>query len=73
MDEENEIEELESQGEQPKKKAHTRNMNKQEKLVLIRECCKHADEYLPLNKIKFWAMISSLLKQQTGYDLVNPA
>lgn len=47
-------------------------MNKQEKLVLIRECCKHADEYLPLNKITFWAMISSLLKQQTGYDLVNP-
>lgn len=73
MDEENEIEELESQGEQPKKKARTRNMNKQEKLVLIRECYEHADKYRPLNKIKFWAMISSLLKQQTGYDLVNPA
>lgn len=45
-------------------------MNKQEKLVLIRECCEHTDEYCPWNKIMFWAMISS---QQTGYDLVNPA
>ena len=50
IDKENEIEELESQEEQPKKKAHMQNMNKQEKVILIRECCKHADKYCPLNK-----------------------
>lgn len=60
------------QGERPKKKTRMRNMNKQEKLILIRECCKHADEYRALNKTKFWAIISNLLKQQTGYNLVSP-
>lgn len=63
MDKENEIEELKSQEEQPKKKACIHNMNKQEKLILIWECCEHADKYHPLNKTKFWAMISSFLKQ----------
>lgn len=47
-------------------------MNKHEKLVLIQECCEHADEYRPFNKTKFWAMISDLLKQQTGYHLGSP-
>lgn len=47
-------------------------MNKHEKLTLIRECCEHAEEYRALNKTKFWAMISDILKQQTGYHLVNP-
>ena len=73
MDKKNEIEELERQEEQAKKKACMRNMNKQEKLILIWECCKHADKYRLLNKTKFWAMISNLLKQQTGYNLVNSA
>ena len=46
-------------------------MNKHEKLILIRECCEHAQEYRALNKTKFWAIISDILKQQTGYHLVN--
>ena len=59
-------------GERHQKKARIRNMNKHEKLVLIRECCEHRNEYRALNKTKFWAMISDILKQQTGYHLVNP-
>lgn len=47
-------------------------MNKYEKLVLIRECCEHRNEYCALNKTKFWAMTSDILKQQMGYHLVNP-
>lgn len=43
-----------------------------EKLVLIQECVEHVDEYRPGNKTKFWAMISKLLKQQTGYKFINP-
>lgn len=42
------------------------------KLVLIRECAEHAEQYQPGNKTKFWAMISDILKQQTGYELANP-
>lgn len=59
--------------EQPtRKRGRNRNMNAREKLVLIRECCEHMDEYRPGNKTKFWAMISELLKQHTGYDLMHP-
>lgn len=47
-------------------------MTPQEKLVLIRECCEHADKYKPRNKIAFWKMIRVLLKDQTGYDLLEP-
>ena len=54
------------------KKTQTRNMNKYVKLILIRECCEHAQEYRALNKTKFWAIISDILKQQTGYHLVDP-
>lgn len=46
-------------------------MNKHEKLALNWECCEHVEEYCALNKTKFWAMISDILKQQTGYHLVN--
>ncbi len=56
----------------PRKRNRNRNMNIREKLVLIRECVEHADEYRPGNKTKFWAMISELLKQQTGYELISP-
>lgn len=72
MSEDNEIEESDDQAEQPRKKPRTRNMNKYEKIRLIRECCEHAEGYRPGNKTKFWAMISTLLKQHTGYELVNP-
>ena len=54
------------------KKTQTRNINKHEKLIFIRECCEYAQEYHALNKTNFWAMISNILKQQTGYHLVNP-
>lgn len=64
--------ETDGPAERQQKKSRTRNMNKHEKLVLIRECCEHAQEYRALNKTKFWAMISDILKQQTGYHLVNP-
>ena len=60
------------EAERPRRRPRNRNMTPQEKLVLIRECCKHADEYRTLNKTKFWAMIQELLKNQTGYDLVDP-
>lgn len=58
--------------ERQQKKALTYNMNKHEKLVLICECCTYVQEYCALNKTKFWAMISNIFKQQTGYHLVNP-
>lgn len=57
--------------ERPKRRPRNRNITPQEKLVLIRECCEHADEYRALNKTKFWAMIQNLLKNRTGYDLVD--
>ena len=47
-------------------------MNKYKKLFLIQEYCKYRNKYCVLNKTKFWAMISDILKQQTGYHLVNP-
>lgn len=47
-------------------------MNPQEKLVLIRESCEHANEYKPRNKTAFWDMIRALLKEQTVYDLQEP-
>lgn len=47
-------------------------MNIKERLVLIRACCEHADEYRPGNKTKFWARIPELSKQQTGNELVSP-
>ena len=55
-----------------RKKGQNRAMNAQEKLVLIRECCEHADEYKNGNKTAFWAMINKLLKNRTGYDLLEP-
>ena len=55
-----------------RKKGRSRAMNAQEKLVLIRECCEHSDEYKNGNKTGFWAMISKLLKDRTGYDLLEP-
>lgn len=61
-----------SEGERPKKKTQNRNMKPYEKLVLIRECCEHMDEYRANNKGKFWAMIGELLKQKTGYESVHP-
>lgn len=45
-------------------------MKAQEKLVLIRERCEHA-EYRAGNKTQFWAMISDLMKQQTSYEFLN--
>ncbi len=47
-------------------------MTPQEKLFLIRECCAHSDEYKPRNKLAFWETIRKLLKEHTGYDLVEP-
>lgn len=38
-------------------------MNAQEKLVLIRECCEHAEEYKGGTKTGFWTMIRELLKK----------
>lgn len=64
--------EIDGTGERPQKKARTRNINKYEKLFLIRECCEYRNKYRALNKTKFWAMISDILKQQTGYHLINP-
>lgn len=64
-------EEVEEVG-RPRKKGRNRNMTTHEKLVLIRECVEHAEEYRPGNKTKFWAMISDILKQHTGYELANP-
>lgn len=63
---------LEEIKNRPRKKGRNRAMNAQEKLVLIRECCEHADEYKLGNKTAFWAMISQLLKEQTGYELSEP-
>lgn len=47
-------------------------MNAQEKLCHIRECCEHASEYKPRNKLAFWEMIRKILRDQTGYDLKEP-
>lgn len=49
--------------ERQQKKARIRSINKYEKLVLIYKCCEHAQDYRALNKTKFWAMISDILKQ----------
>lgn len=54
------------------KKGQNRGMNPQEKLVLIWECVKLADEYKPGTKGVFWTTIRELLKDRTGYDLVEP-
>lgn len=54
------------------KKGRNRGMNPQKKLVLIRECVKHADDYKPGTKGAFWTTIRDLLKDRTGYDLVEP-
>lgn len=54
------------------KKGHNRGMNAQEKLVLIRECCEHSDEYRGGTKTVFWTMIRELLKERTRYDLAEP-
>lgn len=56
----------------PRKKGRNRNLNASEKLVLVQECCKHAEMYQPGNKTKFWAMIKQILKDKTGYDLAFP-
>lgn len=57
----------------PSRRRHrNRNMTPQEKLVLIRKCCEHADKDRSNNKGKFWIMIRQLLKERTGYDLVDP-
>lgn len=58
-------------GEKYYKKAQTRNINKYKKLFLIWECCKYRNKYYALNKTKCWVIISDILKQQTGYHLVN--
>ncbi len=55
-----------------RKKGRNRAINAQEKLVSIRECCEHVDEYKNGNKTVFWAMISKLLTNRTGYDLLEP-
>ncbi len=47
-------------------------MNAQEKLCLIHECCEHVDEYKNGNKTALWSMISKLLKDRTGYNLLEP-
>lgn len=60
------------QTERPRKRNRNRNMNIKERLVLIRECCEHADEYRPGNKTKFWAIIPEFSRQQAGYELVIP-
>lgn len=39
--------------ERPRKKLWTRNINKYEKPVHIQKCCKHSEDYCPLNKFKF--------------------
>ena len=57
---------------QPRRKGRNRNMTPQEKLYLIRECCEHAEEYKPRNKLAFWEMIRRLLREKTGYDLMEP-
>ena len=51
-----------------RRKGQSSGMNHQDKLVLICECCEHANEYNPRNKTGFWDMIHDLLKEQTGYD-----
>lgn len=56
----------------PKKKGRNRNLNATENLVLIQECCKHAEMYQSGNKPKFWAMIKQILKDRTGYSLAFP-
>ncbi|MCJ1470666.1 hypothetical protein MMC07_009312 [Pseudocyphellaria aurata] len=58
--------------EKIRRRSRNRNMTPREKLILIRECCEHADEYRPGNKSKFWLMIRRLLKERTNYDLVDP-
>ena len=47
-------------------------MNPREKLVFIRECVLHVNEYKPRNKTAFWNMICKLLKDETGYNLQKP-
>lgn len=56
----------------PKKKGRNRNLNATEKLVLIQECCKHAEMYQSGNKTKIWTMIKQILKDRTGYSLAFP-
>lgn len=46
-------------------------MNKHKKLFFIWEYCKHRNKYYAFNKIKCQTIISDILKQQTGYHLVN--
>lgn len=34
-------------------------------IFLIRECCEHAAEFIPNNKMVFWEMTRDLLKERT--------
>lgn len=45
-------------------------MTAREKLILIWECCEYVDKYQPGNKMEFWAVITELLKNKTGYYLM---
>lgn len=58
--------------EMPKKKSRAEGMNAQEKLALIRECCKHAAAYELNDEMDFWVMIRDLFKERTGYWLSEP-
>ncbi|MCJ1453593.1 hypothetical protein MMC28_003940 [Mycoblastus sanguinarius] len=56
----------------PPKQGRGPNMKRHKKLVLIRECCEHRDDYRPLNKTAFWNLMSRLLEEKTGYKLAQP-
>ena len=58
-------------GKNTKKKTRIQNINNYEKIILIQEYCEYRNKYRALNKTKFLTMISDILKQQTGYHLVN--
>lgn len=58
--------------DRPRRKPRNKNMTPQEKLVLIRGCCEHADKYRPGNKSNFWLLIRKLLRDRMNYDLADP-
>ena len=60
------------ESEHLRKKIRRRNMKPQEKLVLMGECCEHAEEYRAGNETQFWALISNLLRERTRYEPLNP-
>lgn len=57
------LEHIVNGNKRPKKRSWERDINVQEKLVLIWECCEHVAEFKPRNKKQILVRIEDLLKE----------